>query len=361
MVEVDLILFTWYQPNYSLSLQSSLSISFLFWEYSMSTSSSITDGTFSMNTLLHMMTIKLSSTNYLLWRNNIVSIFTYQKLFGHLDGSSTIPAATITTDGKTTPNPAALVWAEADQRAIILLQSSLTEEAAAEVLGLQTAQQIWQTLESAYSNSSVERIHSLRDSLRQLSKGTTSVIEFSRRFKALCDQLSAIGHPVLEIDKLHWFLCGLGPSYETFSTAIRATKPAPLFRDLVSQAESHEMFLQSLHGTPITASSPVAFQAQSSAPSGRGNNNHHNSMSNYRGNNTRGRGRGQNRRPPHCQLCRTNGHYASACPNLATYASQASSSDASLAHAFHAQCHVTNNTPDWYIDSGATDHMTSTP
>ena len=36
------------------------------------------------------------------------------------------------------------------------------------------------------------------------------------KFKALCDQLSAIGQPVDESDKLHWFLCGLGASFVTF-------------------------------------------------------------------------------------------------------------------------------------------------
>ncbi|GKA27962.1 zinc finger, CCHC-type containing LTR copia-type gag-polypeptide [Tanacetum coccineum] len=78
-----------------------------------------------------------------------------------------------------------------------------------------------------------------------------------------------------------------------------------------------------------------------------------------RGNHSRGRGRGHNRRPPHCQLCLTNGHYATTCPSLYTYATQASpSSDESLAKAFHAQCHVNTNTPNWHVDSGATDHMT---
>ncbi|PWA53009.1 zinc finger, CCHC-type, Gag-polypeptide of LTR copia-type [Artemisia annua] len=203
------------------------------------------DSLFSMNTLLHMMTIKLSSTNYLLWRNHMLPIFTYQKLIGHIDGTSSSPSPTITVEGKTQPNPEALAWTEVDQRAVILFQSSLTEEAAAEVLGLTTARQIWLSLEAAYSNASVERIHSLRDSLRQLTKGNTP----------------------------------------------------------------------------------------------------------------RGRGRGQGRRTPHCQLCRTNGHYASACPDLSTYATRASSSDDSLAKAFHALCHVTTNTPDWHVDSGATDHM----
>ncbi|GKA56682.1 zinc finger, CCHC-type containing protein, partial [Tanacetum coccineum] len=231
----------------------------IFWDLTMATSSSFHDSLFSMNTLLHMITIKLSSTNYLLWRNHMIPIFTYQKLIGHINGTSISPSPKVTIEGKANPNPDLLTWTEDDQRAVILLQSSLTEEAAAEVLGLTTAHQIWLSLEAAYSNASVERIHLLRDSLRQLKKGTSSVSDYCRRFKALCNQLSAIGHPVVEIDKLHWFLCGLGPSYETFSTAIRATKPAPMFRDLVTQAESHELFLQSLHGTPTP---PAVFHVE---------------------------------------------------------------------------------------------------
>ncbi|GJU59920.1 putative RNA-directed DNA polymerase [Tanacetum coccineum] len=317
----------------------------------MAASSSFHDSLFSMNTLLHMITIKLSSTNYLLWRNHMIPIFTYQKLIGHINGTSISPSPKVTIEGKANPNPDLLTWTEDDQRAVILLQSSLTEEAAAEVLGLTTAHQIWLSLEAAYSNASVERIHLLRDSLRQLKKGTSSVSDYCRRFKALCNQLSAIGHPVVEIDKLHWFLCGLGPSYETFSTAIRATKPAPMFRDLVTQAESHELFLQSLHGTPTP---PAVFHVETTntdSAQGGGRSN--------RGNHSRGRGRGHNRRPPHCQLCLTNDHYATTCPSLYTYATQASpSSDESLAKAFHAQCHVNTNTPNWHVDSGATDHMT---
>ncbi|PWA40684.1 zinc finger, CCHC-type, Gag-polypeptide of LTR copia-type [Artemisia annua] len=286
------------------------------------------DGTFPMNTLLHMIPIKLGSTNYLLWKNQMLPLFSYQKLTNHIDGTPAPPATTLAED-KPIPNPAFKTWNNLDQRAVILLNSSLTEEAAAEVLGLSTARAIWIALQSAYSNSSVERIHSLRDSLRNLSKGTSTVSDYGRNFKAICDKLSAIGHPVAEMDKLHWFLCGLGTSFETFSTAIRTSKPSPVFRDLLSQAESHEIFLQSLHGS---IPPPAAFfsQQQTHSSSTRGGSRG--------GNQNGGRGRG-GRRPPHCQLCRTNGHYASACPSLHTYASNASTSDANLAQAFTSQCH----------------------
>ncbi|KAK1424653.1 hypothetical protein QVD17_19987 [Tagetes erecta] len=63
-------------------------------------------------------------------------------------------------------------------------------------------------------------------------------------------------------------------------------------------------------------------------------------------------------RPPHCQLCRTQGHYASTCPTLASYANFVASSDDNLAH---AQCHSSTHAPYWYVDSGASDHMTASP
>ncbi|KAJ9554025.1 hypothetical protein OSB04_018070 [Centaurea solstitialis] len=316
-------------------------------------SSSATDSLFSMNTAMHLITIRLPSTNYLLWQNQILPLLTYQNLVTHVDGSSLPPATEITAEGKRTPNPAYAEWIAADQRAVILIQSSLSEEAFSEIVGLRTARQIWVALEAAYCNSSVERIQNLQDQLRLMSKGTTPVSEFGRKFKSICDQLSAIGHPINENDKVHWFLCGLGATFETFSTAIRAAHTPINFRDLIAQAEGHELFLKSLHGSSPPA---VAFSADSRAVSsnparGRGGRN-------PRGGRGRGR-RGRGRRPPHCQLCRTNGHYASACPKLATFASHAPTSDTDLARAFHAQCHVTSAAPDWYVDSGASDHMTA--
>lgn len=307
------------------------------------------------NSIPHFSPVKLSSSNYLIWRNHMTLLMGFHNLSAHIDGSSP-PSKTITTEDKTAPNPEFVSWTAADQKAALLLLSSLTEEAATEVLGITSAQQIWIALENTYSNASIERVQSLRDSLQQLTKGTSSVTEFSRKFKLICEQLAAIGHPVAETDKIHWFLRGLGPSYEGFSIAIRAIKPAPLFRDLVAQAESHDLFSQSLHGTTTpTAAFHVQTKRESSTQS-RGSGS-------YRGSSSRGsygRGRNNNRRPPHCQLCRTNCHYASACPDLRTFATQSSASDASLAKAFHAQCHVTNDTPDWTGDTGATDHMAPT-
>nr|GEU64324.1 retrovirus-related Pol polyprotein from transposon TNT 1-94 [Tanacetum cinerariifolium] len=189
------------------------------------------------------------------------------------------------------------------------------------IVGLTTARNIWAALEAAYSNSSVERVQNLRDQLRQTQKG---------------------------------------PTFETFSTSFRSSRPQPTFSDLLARAESHELFIKALHGSsPPT----VSFSAQSSQHKsgsntmtrGRGNYNNRGGYQNSRGNyNNQG-----GRRPPHCQLCRTQGHYASSCPKLASNVASATPIDDTLAHAFHAQCHVSSAAPDWYVDSGASDHMTT--
>lgn len=71
----------------------------------------------------------------------------------------------------------------------------------------------------------------------------------------------AIGKPMNDMDKIYWFLCGLDPSFETFSNAIFTLRHSPLFRDMLSHSENHEIFLQSIHGL---VAPPTAFISQQS-------------------------------------------------------------------------------------------------
>ncbi|GJT08980.1 retrovirus-related pol polyprotein from transposon RE1 [Tanacetum coccineum] len=279
--------------------------------------SSNTDAPLPLSIILHMIPIKLSYTNYLLWQKQMLPLLAYQQLTGYVDGSIPKPSATITTGDASLLNPAYVSWIAADQRALILIQSSLFEEVMAETLGHSTSHDVWSSLADIYQHDSLEHIHTLRDSLRPLKKGTSTISEFSNKFKTICDQLQAISQPLPDDDKSHWFLCGLGSSFETFSTTQRLITPCPKFHDLVSQAKSHEMFLQSISDSFVA---PVAFNTthRSSIDSSRGRGSIRD-RSLYHGSFNRGRGRGT-RRPPHCQLCRTKGHYANEFPDLATYA-----------------------------------------
>ena len=45
----------------------------------------------SFNTMIHMVTIKLSSSNYLLWKSQLLLLLESQELLSHVDGTIAPP------------------------------------------------------------------------------------------------------------------------------------------------------------------------------------------------------------------------------------------------------------------------------
>uniref|UniRef100_A0A2N9GCL0 Integrase catalytic domain-containing protein n=1 Tax=Fagus sylvatica TaxID=28930 RepID=A0A2N9GCL0_FAGSY len=197
------------------------------------------------NTLIHMVTIKLSSSNYLLWKSQLLPLLESQELIGHVDGTLEPPPRFAPANSQT-PNIKHLAWKQTDQRLLSLLLSSLTEEAMAEVVGLTTSREVWIALENTFSHRSKAREIRLKDDLQLMKRSTRTVSEYARAFKTICDQLHAIGRAVDGTDKVHWFLHGLGLKFSSFSTAQMALTPLPCFADLVPKAESFELFQKSL-------------------------------------------------------------------------------------------------------------------
>jgi len=311
----------------------------------MASSSSDSSPTFlPFNTMIHMVTIKLSSSNYLLWKSHLFPLLDSQGLLGHVDGTL-VPPPPFDLPTSQTPNNSHLVWKATDQRLLNLLLSSLTEEAMAEAVGLSTSHEVWTALESTFSHRSKAHEIRLKDDLQLMKRGTRPVTVYARAFKVLCDQLHAIGRPVDETNKVHWFLRGLEPDFSTFSTAHMAQTLLLCLSDLVSKAESFEIFQKSLE----TLAPPVAAFTTNRSSS-------HHGCSSFRQNHSRGYGSSSNsshsgqsrthtnkgRRPPRCQICQLEGHYADRCKQRY---------DQHESTAFLAES-------DWLLDTGASTHMT---
>jgi hypothetical protein len=58
--------------------------------------------------------------------------------------------------------------------------------------------------------------------------------------QSICDQLNAIGKPVVDQNKVFWLLSVLGPEYESFATAM-LKPPVPSYADLIPLLQSHEL------------------------------------------------------------------------------------------------------------------------
>ena len=314
------------------------------------------------NTLIHMITIKLSSSNYLLWKSQLLPLLESRDLLAYVDGTL-VPPPRFEPETSTTLSTKYLAWKAANQRLLCLLLSSLTEEAIAVVVGLSTAREVWLALENTFSHHSKARELRLKDDLQLMKRGTKPVAEYARTFKTLCDQLHAIGRPVEDTDKVHWFFRGLGPDLSSFSTAQMSLTPLPYFADLVSKAESFELFQRSLESSEPTTAAFTATNRSHTTSHGtpfafrnnqRGRSHSHNNNSSNRGRTYSGHGR----RPPRCQICRIEGHYVDRCNQR--YARTDSSTR--LAEAFNTSCSLSGpEAVDWFLDTGASAHMTTDP
>ncbi|XP_068645125.1 uncharacterized protein [Aristolochia californica] len=306
-----------------------------------------------------------------------------QGLLSHVDGTLE-PPPSFEPPFSQTPNPKFQTWKTTDQRLLSLLLSSLSEEAMVEAVGLTTSREVWIALENSFSHRSKARGIRLKDDLQLMKRSSSPVSTYARAFKALCDQLHAIGRLVDDTDKAHWFLRGLGSEFLSFSSAQMAQNPIPCFPDLVSRAESFEIF-QKLLESSATVTPQAAFTANRhqshrsggfsrpncglSRPHGSSSSHGQSPVSHHgHGQGTEGfSGHGQRqpttshcRRPPHCQICRQEGHYADRCRQRYSRDDEPRS-EAFLADSFHSACSLSENqSSDWVVDTGASAHMTPT-
>ncbi|KAF8377256.1 hypothetical protein HHK36_030631 [Tetracentron sinense] len=325
----------------------------------MATGSSSSLPTISISSILNLVSIKLNPTNYLLWKSQFVPLLGSQNLLGYVDGTILPPSKLLPASNNETPQPNPLFekWNQTDQLLLSWINATLSEEVLCEVVGLNTAQEVWSTLANTYAQRSKAREYQLRHQLQICKKDSSSMSDYLRKFKSLCDSLAAIGHPVSDEDRVFWVLNGLGPSYESFVTSVLAKPPFPSYDQLIPNLISQDIHVGehgSIHDT--------AFFSQSTNRTFRigQRSTRFNSSHQTRGNPNKASILGA---PPLiCQVCRKQGHSAIDCWHRFnnTYTSKHNQQPPSPpSHALTALTISDPSDPQWYPDTGASSHMTS--
>uniref|UniRef100_A0A2N9HH13 Integrase catalytic domain-containing protein n=1 Tax=Fagus sylvatica TaxID=28930 RepID=A0A2N9HH13_FAGSY len=338
----------------------------------------------------NLMSIKLDSMNYMLWKLQISAILDAYSMIEHLDGSTQQPRQfVINEDGVQVLNPAFLIWRKKDKALLTLLLSTLSSPVLAMVVGTTTAQEVWNRLEEKFTCTARANVLNLKLELQGIKKGNESISSYLQRIKNTRDKLSAVGVLVDNEELLHMILKGLPKEFAPFASAIRTRDDSISFEKLSVLLQTEEQSMTEV-SDPLTNSALAMFVSNNHKP-----NNGFNGGQGYnrgRGRNSFNRGRGgrsftayptpqiQSSQPsnlnsqaqssfgsqgkterPTCQICWKIGHYAIDCYHRMDFAYQGKNPPTKLAAMANASnLQYTHNSETWLTDSGASDHITAT-
>lgn len=125
---------------------------------------------------------KLTSTNFIMWSHKVNALFDGYDLFGHLDGSMTIPPPTITTDGQITTNLAYQLWKRHDRLIYSALIGAISTPLQPLLSAVTMASEIWSTLQSTYAKPSRAHFKQLKQQLKYWKKESKTIDEYVLRF-----------------------------------------------------------------------------------------------------------------------------------------------------------------------------------
>lgn len=109
------------------------------------------------------------------------------------------------------PNIECLAWKRSDGLLKGWIIGSLSKEVVNHILGLESAIDVWKALKNAYSFSTEEREFALYDQMQLLKRDQCeSLLDYTNKFKNICDELQSIECPLPDHRKVFWLLRGVG-------------------------------------------------------------------------------------------------------------------------------------------------------
>ncbi|XP_071685432.1 uncharacterized protein [Lolium perenne] len=380
-------------------------------------SSSSSAGPFNFAPLI---TVRLGTENYLYWRAQVVQVLRSHLLLGFVDGGFPCPPEEIdnptAAEDATAPrriyNPAFIAWNQQDAAILSAIMSTSTEAVQGMILFASTSQEAWSSLAASFSSQSTARFMQIHRQMQDLHKLDSPMSVYFSKLQTMSDTLTSIGYPLRPEEFISYVLDGLDDDYEPLVEVIsNRTTPIPV-RDLYAQllstehrlarktelrsGQSHGVF-QSANashrgGQQRTSGSRPDYRSSADSrnngprpnysprPFGNGSVSR---SSDYRGGSggsdtrngdyrggsgrsdfgARSGGGGGNR--PICQICDKPGHKASSCFKRFKQDYLGVDNDGRYmerqvaAATTHGQTSSYNVDSGWYMDTGATDHLTN--
>jgi hypothetical protein len=270
---------------------------------------------------------KLSKTNHVLWKAQILAVIHGARYEGHINGKTEAHDAEVVekaADGTivTNLNLAFETWYARDQQILGLILSNVGKEVQAQIIAAQTAAQAWSTVEKMYSTQTHAKTMNVKLALATTKKGTMSITDYVAKMKGFADEMAAVGK-ALDDEELVAHICnGLDADYNPVVTSVTARSDPISIPELYSQLLNFETRLELKDGGSYAH---MANRGRGNGSRGSGNSRGHGQRGRVQ---VHGRGNGPPKqrnggRPPRsdaasgsddlllCQICFKTGHRAS--------------------------------------------------
>ncbi|RVW68050.1 Retrovirus-related Pol polyprotein from transposon RE1 [Vitis vinifera] len=249
----------------------------------------------------------LNGDNYSTWcRAMTISLNAKSKL-GFIDGTTTMPSATDKPDEHAS-------WKKCNDMILSWILNSLSQDLADSVIFSTTAQEVWEDLRDRFSQSNAPRIFQIERDIACLTQDQMTVAAYYTRLKKLWDELGSYNDTVCSCGadhkrrRLMQFLMGLNESYNAIRGQILLMNPLPDVAKAYSSIVQEEK-QRSLGATRETTenSAMVVQRAEPMALAVR------------HGQGSSSRSNPSNRKPLHCSYCDRDHHVRETCWKLNGY------------------------------------------
>lgn len=305
-----------------------------------------------------VVTEKLTKTNFVLWKAQVLAALRGAQLAGFLDNSIKPPSKMVVLqdkDGNTgekVVNAAYTQWVAQEQQVLSYLLMSLSREVLTQVATLTRASEVWSAIEGIYASQSRARVINTRLALSTTKKGNLSISDYVGKMKSLADEMSSAGKPMDDEELVTYILAGLDFDYNSVVSSV-ANRAEPIsVSELHAQLTGFESRMELLQGAAQSSANSASRGGRGGGGGGGGRGGPNGGNRGRGGFGRGGGGRGDGKLKPICQLCGKIGHTVVKC--WKRFDTSYSGEEKSVAAATNSYGVDTN----WYIDTGATDHIT---
>lgn len=139
---------------------------------------------------------KLTTTNYIVWSQQIQFLFEGYELQTLISPDVEVPSAIVTENGLTKPNPLKTHWKRQDRLLHSSLLSAISNSMQSLVSCATSCLNVWSTLERTYGHPTRGHIKQLKNQLKHAQKGSKSIDEYMRGIRGKSNQLALLGKPL---------------------------------------------------------------------------------------------------------------------------------------------------------------------